>query len=53
MRLEVDGSPHATIDMAYDDETGHGTVVAYPVLRTQERLTIHVRGEAPIDVGLP
>lgn len=53
VKLEVDGSPHPTIDMAYDDETGHGSLVAYPVVRTQERLTIHVRGEAPIDVGLP
>ena len=40
-------------DVSFDDETGRGSVLAYPVFRSQERLTIDVRGEAPVDVSLP
>jgi hypothetical protein len=53
LKLEVDGSPHPTVDVRFDDEAGRGSVLAYPVLRSHERLTIDVRGEAPIDVALP
>ena len=53
LRLEVDGAPHQAIDVSFDDETGRGSVLAYPVFRSQERLTIDVRGEAPVDVSLP
>ena len=53
VKLEVDGAPHPMIDVDVDDEAGRGSVVAYPVLRSQERLTIDVRGESPVDVGLP
>jgi hypothetical protein len=53
VKLEVDGSPHPTVDVGFDDEAGRGSVVAYPVLRAHERLTIDVRGEASIEVLLP
>jgi hypothetical protein len=51
--LQVDGSSHPMIDVAFDGDTGRGSVVAYPVLRSQERLTIGVRGEASTEVALP
>jgi len=53
LKLEVDGSSHPTIEVRFDEETGRGSIVAYPVLRAHERLTIDVRGESPIDVSLP
>jgi hypothetical protein len=53
LKLEIDGSPHPTIELAFDEAAGRGSVVAYPVLRSNERLTIDVRGEAPVDVSLP
>ncbi len=53
VKVGVDGTPHPTVDVAFDTDTGRGSVVAYPVLRSQERLTIDVRGGSPVEVVLP
>jgi hypothetical protein len=51
--LEIDGSPHPVLDVEFDPDAGRGVVVGYPALRTQERLTVNVRGESPTEVALP
>jgi hypothetical protein len=51
--LEADRAPVPTIDVAFDGVAGRGSVLGYPVMRSQERLTINVRGEAPTQVALP
>jgi hypothetical protein len=53
VKLAVDGGSHPTMDVAFDADTGRGSVVAYPALRSQERLTIDVRGGSPVEVALP
>lgn len=52
-RLKVDGSNHVVLEMTHDDEAGSGEIVAYPVLRRQERLSIEIRGEPPLELALP
>jgi hypothetical protein len=53
VRLSVDGAPHPVLRVEHDDGAGRGRIVAYPVLRIQERLTIEVSGAAPLQVTLP
>lgn len=54
IRLRVDGAPHHVLETEFDEATGRGRVTAYPVLKTQARLAIEVRGvPAPIEVVLP
>jgi len=51
--LSVDGRQHTVLDMEFDEETGRGALIAYPVLRSERTLTIQVKGEPPVDVPLP
>jgi len=51
--LSVDGRQHTVLDMEFDEETGRGALIAYPVLRSERTLTIQVTGEPPVDVPLP
>jgi hypothetical protein len=53
VRLEVDGAAHPMLDAPFDVEAGRGAIVAYPAMRTQERLTIGARGETPLEIELP
>ena len=53
LTLEVDGGTLPVVDLTFDAETGRGSVLAYPVLRSRERLTIEVRGEGAAEVPLP
>jgi hypothetical protein len=51
--LSVDGRQHTALDMEFDEETGRGALIAYPVLRSERTLTIQVKGEPLVDVPLP
>jgi len=51
--LAADGRRHAVLDTDFDEETGRGVLIAYPVLRSQRTLTIQIAGEPPVDVPLP
>ena len=53
LKLEVDGAALPVVDLTFEAETGRGSVLSYPVLRSHERLTIEVRGETPTEVPLP
>jgi hypothetical protein len=53
IRLRVDGSSHAVIEIDHDGEAGAGRIVAYPVLRSQERLSVEVKGATAVEVPLP
>jgi hypothetical protein len=51
--LTVDGRRHTVLETAFDAESGRGVLTGYPVLRADRRLTIEVKGEAPVEVPLP
>jgi hypothetical protein len=51
--LRVDGQPHAVLAVEYDEESGRGRVIGYPVLRSQQRLAIEVGAGKPVEVALP
>jgi hypothetical protein len=51
--LSVDGRPHPVLDVEFDEETGRGQAIAYPVLRAHERLAVELKGERPIEITLP
>jgi len=53
VKLGIDGASHPVLETIYDVDAGRGSVVAYPAMRTQERLTIAARGETPIELPLP
>jgi hypothetical protein len=54
MRMSADGTALPILESEFDETTGRGKVTAYPVMRTQSRLTIDVRGLAdPIELTLP
>ena len=53
MSLTVDGRSHPVLEVEFDDETGRGRVIGYPVLRADQQLSIGIRGETPVDVALP
>jgi hypothetical protein len=54
IRLAADDDPLTILESEFDQETGSGRVTAYPVMRTQSRLTIDVHGlPAPIELRLP
>jgi len=52
-KLSVDGEQHPILEVEHDDDAGRGRVLAYPVLRSHQRLSIEVRGEKPVAVALP
>jgi hypothetical protein len=51
--LAVDGRPHPVLEIEFDSEAGRGRVIAYPVLRGDEHLSIQLQGETPVEVPLP
>jgi hypothetical protein len=53
LALSVDGRPHPIVAREFDEETGRGRAVAYPVLRADQRLTVDLTGEPPIEIALP
>jgi hypothetical protein len=53
VRLTVDGASHPIIEIEHDEGAGKGRIVAYPVLRSQARLAIELRGETAVDITLP
>ena len=54
IKLSADGAAITVIEDEFDAEVGHGRLTAYPLLKTQEKLTIEVRGASdPVVVALP
>ncbi len=55
LRLSVDGRSLPILDVAVDEDTGEGTVSAYPLLRTDRMLRISLTGgHAPsLEITLP
>lgn len=55
LRLSVDGRSLPILDVAVDEDTGEGTVSAYPLLRTDKMLRISLTGgHAPsLEITLP
>jgi hypothetical protein len=52
--LTADGVRLPVLEAGFDPETGGGTVLAYPVLKTQRTVTIAVKGAGdPVEVRLP
>ena len=51
--LSVDGRKHPVLELGFDDETGRGEAIGYPVLRAQQRLAVELKGEPPIEITLP
>lgn len=52
LSLAADGTTLPVLEAEFDEGSGRGKVVAYPLLRIHERLTIHPGGADPIDVPL-
>ena len=53
VKLEMDGATHPVLEIEFDEASGHGHVIGYPALRSQQRLTIEIRGSEPVEVALP
>jgi hypothetical protein len=54
IKLSADGQSVTVIEEEFDEEAGQGLVTAYPLMRTQTKLTIDVKGAAkPLVVSLP
>jgi len=54
MKVSADGTALASIAQEFDEETGHGRLTAYPVLRAHRRLRVDVKGaSSPVDIKLP
>jgi hypothetical protein len=53
VKLEMDGATHPVLEIEFDEPSGHGLVIGYPALRSQQRLTIDMKGSEPIEVALP
>lgn len=53
VKLTVDGDAHAVLEVEHDAESGKGRIIAYPVLRSQDRLAIEVNRQTPVEVRLP
>ncbi len=51
--MQVDGEPHQIVAVEFDEAAGRGRVLAYPALRTHERLSVTLPGERPVDIPLP
>ena len=53
LKLSADDSALTLIEEEFDEEIGQGRVSAYPVMKTQSRLSIEVGGAAaPLVIGL-
>ena len=54
LRLSADGVSLTTLETEFDEGSGRGRVTAYPVMRTQSKVRIDVRGlPDPIELDLP
>jgi hypothetical protein len=54
LSLSADGARLPVLDATFDPETGTGVVTAYPVLKSQHRLAVSIKGAAdPIEIRLP
>jgi hypothetical protein len=53
MTLSADGVRLPVLDTSFDTESGAGSVVAYPVMKTQSVVTISIKGADPVEVALP
>ncbi len=51
--LTANGSRLPVLDATFDSESGAGSVVAYPLLKTHSVVTIVIKGAEPVDVPLP
>ena len=52
--LTADGASVPVLETSFDAEAGTGSVTAYPLLKTQQVVTIAVKGAGdPVEVGLP
>jgi hypothetical protein len=52
--LAADGARLPLLDASFDVEAGAGSVVAYPVVKTQAVVTITIKGaDAPVEIALP
>ncbi len=54
VKLSSDGVGHQVLDVEFDEGSGRGRVIAYPLLKTASVLTVALRGAAdPVEVPLP
>ena len=53
LSLSVDGRRHPILDVVFDEDTGRGQAIAYPVLRAHERFAVELKGERAIEITLP
>jgi hypothetical protein len=53
MTLTADGVRLPVLDTSFDAESGAGSVVAYPVSKTQSMVTISIKGADPVEIALP
>jgi hypothetical protein len=54
LSLTADGTRLPVLDSTFDPDTSTGLVTAYPVMKTQHRLAVSVKGAAePIEIHLP
>jgi hypothetical protein len=54
LKVSADGVTITVLEEEFDDQAGKGRVTAYPLLRSQSRLAIEVRGAStPVDITLP
>ncbi|HVD70629.1 MAG TPA: hypothetical protein VNG34_07230 [Actinomycetota bacterium] len=54
LKLTADGATVPVLDAQFDDATGRGKIVGYPLMRTQRALSIDASGaKRPLEVTLP
>jgi hypothetical protein len=53
VKLTIDDRSLPVLRVEHDDEGGRGGIVAFPALRTHERLRLAVRGSEPVEIALP
>lgn len=54
MKVSADDAPLAFVAGEFDESTGRGTLITYPVLRSQRRMRIDVKGaRGPVEIKLP
>jgi hypothetical protein len=54
VKLSADGDTVPVLDAEFDEASGRGRIIGYPLLKTQRELSIEAKGaKAPIRVKLP
>ena len=54
LKLTADGTPVTQLDITFDEQSGKGRIVGYPLLKSQRTLVIEATGAAkPLEVSLP